>query len=159
MLLIPTSSSQGLILIHSRIYLWGLLTVMDIFRKDSNGGRPNSDSHDRHDHFWHDATMHSHHDGPLGVFIHVTGSMLSQAPVSSVLSSYSMFLSCFWSSIGFIAGYHRLTKYRSNSLESRRSSWNCESREVAKFSKNVGRGVIRPTEEACSFSWICTVSW
>lgn len=55
---------------------------MDLLRKDSNSSRPNSDSQKRQDHFRHDAAVHSHHDGPLGVLFHVPGAMLNQRYVS-----------------------------------------------------------------------------
>jgi hypothetical protein len=55
---------------------------MDLLRKDSNSSRPNSDSQKRQDHFRHDAAVHSHHDGPLGVLFHVPGAMLNQCYVS-----------------------------------------------------------------------------
>lgn len=57
---------------------WGPLTVMNGFGKDSNSGRPNSDRQKWDDHFWHDAAVHSHHDGPLGMFFHVPGAMLDK---------------------------------------------------------------------------------
>lgn len=54
---------------------------MDQARKDSNSGRPGSDSQKRHDHFWHDTAVHSHHDRPLGMLFHVSGAMLDQEDV------------------------------------------------------------------------------
>lgn len=69
---------------------------MDLSRKDSNSGRPNSDSQNRHDHLRHDAAVHSHHDGPLGMLLHVSGAMLDQKYVS--LSIYYP-ITCFCSSV------------------------------------------------------------
>lgn len=55
---------------------------MDQLRKDSNSGRPESDSYKRHDHFWHDTAVQSQHYRPLGMLFHVSGAMLGQEYVS-----------------------------------------------------------------------------
>lgn len=147
MLSIPTTEP-------SRIYVslviasqWHrALTAVDVTRNASNSRRPTSHPEKRQDHLGHDTAVHAHEDRPFRMLIHVARSMLlGRVDVSSALSRAK-------------PGCPH-TKYRSNSLESLRCRWNCESREFARCSMNVGRGVRR-SPEAFSFTawsvvWTC----
>ena len=91
--------------------------------------------------------MHTHEDRPLGVLVHITGTVLYRS-VNTASILYP------WLPPG-----PQLTKYRSNSLESRRLRWNMASRESTRCSMKVGRGVSRPME-SCSFnSWAGGSTW
>ena len=75
MLLIPTVDSASATITVCYFQL-DKLTIMDLFRKDSDSSRPNSYSQKRENHLRHDTAVHPHHDGPLGVLLHVAGTML-----------------------------------------------------------------------------------
>lgn len=111
----------------------------------SNSRRPSRHQQKRQDHLGHDTAMHTHEDRPFRVLVHVTGAVLSD----EALALYS---------VPSVFRFTR-TKYRSNSLESCRCRWNCASREPARCSMKVGRGVIRSTESFSFSGWAVDSAW
>lgn len=107
------------------------LTVVAEMRNTSDSRRPSRHPQKRQDHLGHDTAMHTHEDRPFRVLVHVAGTVLFRFIEASALY--------------FVPGPVKLirTKYRSNSLESRLFRWNCASRESARCSMKVGRGVSR----------------